>query len=520
MDQKPRRTKIPADGLSRPRQDAVTVKEQAGQFPGVGVTLRNYKYDPRDQRKGANARGTVVKQSRFSRFRKTVTLKRTVVLLALLIVIVGGFLGGKFAYNAQKAFGGNILGVLHATKLKGEENGRVNILLAGNSADDIGHNGAQLTDSIMIMSIDTKNNKAFLMSVPRDLYVQVGSDGHEKINQAYVDGESSKFRKSGYPNGGMGQLEEVVEDSFGLKMNYYALVNYNALKQSVDAVGGVDFTVKSKDPRGLYDPNIDYTTNKPLVKLTNGVHHLNGQQALNLSRARGDSYRSYGFPASDFDRTEHQRQLLVALKTKAVTTGVLANPSKLSSLTDVLGKNVKSDMQVSEVRRLYDLVKNINSANIRSLSLNNANGKNLLMSYTAPGGQSALAPAAGLDDFSDIQTFILQQTSSNAVVQEGASVVVLNGTTSTGLASKQKLKLSEKHLSVDGVGDAKADSAVTTIIDVSGGKKPASSLLLKQLYGSQLTTANPYQGIYDTDFIIVVGADQIPKQSTTSTTQP
>jgi LCP family protein required for cell wall assembly len=520
MDQKPRRTKIPVNALSRPPQDAVTAKEQASQFPGVGVTLPSYKYDPRDHHKGANALPTKVKKGRFGAFRNKFTLKRSVIIVALLLVITGGWLGGKLLYNTHKAFGGSFLGVLKSTKLKGEENGRVNILLAGNSADDIGHDGAQLTDSIMIMSIDTKNNKAFLMSIPRDLYVEVNSDGHEKINQAYVDGERSKFNKDGFPHGGMGQLEQVVEDSLGLKVNYYALVNYNALKQSIDAVGGVDFTVKSKDPRGLYDPNIDYTTNKALVKLTNGVHHLNGQDALNLSRARGDSYRSYGFPASDFDRTEHQRQLLVALKSKAVSTGVIANPSKLSSLTDVLGQNVKSDMQISEVKRLYDLVKGIDSNNIRSLSLNSANGKNLLASYTAPGGQSTLVPAAGLNDFSDIQTFILQQTSSNAIVQEGASVVVLNGTKTSGLASQQKTRLTDKHLSVDGVGDAKADLPVTSIIDVSGGKKPATASLLTQLYGSHLTTVNPYLGTYQTDFIIVVGADQIPKTATSTTTTP
>ncbi len=265
MPQKPLRpTKIPVKGLNRPRQDAVTVKQQADQFPGLGMTLRNYKYDPRDHHKGVNSKPTVVKTSRFKRLRDKITLKRTVVTLALIILVVGGWVGGKFAYNTHKVFGGNLLSVLKPEKLKGEENGRVNILLAGNSADDIGHNGGQLTDSIMVISIDTKNNKAFLLSIPRDLYVEIGRSGHGKINEAYVDGEATKFSENDYPKGGMGQLEQVIEDSLGMKINYYALVNYNALKQAVDAVGGVDFNVQSKDPRGLYDPNIDYTTNKPL----------------------------------------------------------------------------------------------------------------------------------------------------------------------------------------------------------------------------------------------------------------
>ncbi|MDB5171036.1 MAG: hypothetical protein JWO35_730 [Candidatus Saccharibacteria bacterium] len=518
MAQKPiRTTNIPVNGLRRPRQDAVTVKQQAGQFPGVGMTLRSYKYDPRDYHKGVNAKPTVVKTSRWRRIRNSITLKRTVITLALIMLVVGGWVGGKFAYNAHKVFGGNILSVLNTTKLKGEENGRVNILLAGNSADDVGHNGAQLTDSIMIMSIDTKNNKAFLMSVPRDLYVEVDG-GHEKINGAYVVGKENDFSADGYPNGGMGQLEQVIEDSFGIDINYYALINYNALKQAVDAVGGIDLTIASKDPRGLYDPNIDYSTGGPLVKLKNGRQHLNGQQALNLARARGDSYRSYGFPASDFDRTENQRKMMVALKSKVVSSGVIANPSKLSSLSDVIGGNVKTDFELNEVRRLYDLIKVIDSNQISSLSLNNANGKNLLTSYATPSGQSALIPAAGVDDFSDIQSFIIRQTSSNPIVQEGASVVVLNGTSTDGLASKQKTILKQKNVIVDKVGDAKVDLAVTSIIDQSGGKKSATSKLLTQLYGNHLTTVNPYAGIYDTDFIIVIGADQVPAPAKSTST--
>ncbi len=275
-----------------------------------------------------------------------------------------------------------------------------------------------------------------MLSIPRDLWVDVPGDGHQKINGTYVVGKQNEYKENGYPEGGMGQLEQVVSDSLDLPIHYYALVDYNALRQAVDAVGGIDITVKSIDPRGLYDPNIDFSTRGPLVKLTNGRHHLDGRQALNLSRARGDAYNSYGFPASDFNRTENQRQLLVALKSKAVSAGTLSNPSKLSSLADALGNNIETDFKLSEVRRLYDLSKKVDNSRIQSLSLNLANGKNLLASYASPNGQSALIPEAGLDDFSDIQAFIRQKTSSNPMVQEAAKVVVLNGTSTNGLASK------------------------------------------------------------------------------------
>lgn len=497
----------------RPGMDIIAAK-QASQFPGVGMTLprpnprAGYSYASGGGRR-RGSRPVPAKQSRWQQLKQKITLKRLVMSLLIIVLLVGGFVAGKFLWNAHKLFGGNIFGVLHSTKLKGEDVGRVNILLAGNSADDPGHGGANLTDSIMLLSLDTRNNKAFMVSVPRDLWVHIPGDGHDKINEAFVRGEDDNFSASGYPDGGMGLLEKIVSQNFGVPINYYALVDYTALKQSVDAVGGIDFTVKSNDPRGLYDPNIDWTTHGPLVKLSNGRHHLNGRQALNLARARGDSYYSYGFAGSDFTRTENQRKLLIALKSKATSAGVITNPAKLSSLSDAVGNNVKTDFKTDEVRRLYDIVKKISNNNIKSLSLNDADGKSLLASYTSPAGQSALIPAEGLDDFTQIQAFIKRQTSSDPVVQESARVVVLNGTQVNGLALKWKNKLTAKNFVIDEVGDAVGpDQAVTTIIDTSRGKKPATKTALTKLFGSHPAAQNPYVNTYDADFIVIIGLDQ------------
>lgn len=512
MAQKP--SPIPVSvptGKIRPGQDIATFKNQGSKFPAVGMTLPSYQYDPKDRHKTNGP--TVVKSSRWQRFKSKFTRKRVIVTFLLIFLLITAFLGGKFIYNAQKIFGGNVFSVLQSTKLDGEDVGRVNILLAGNSSDDVGHDGGELTDSIMLVSIDTRNNKAFIMSIPRDLYVKIPGNGYSKINEAYVDGKAEKFKEDGYPEGGMGMLQKVVEDNLGVDINYYALVNYNALRQAVDAVGGVDFTVQSEDPRGLYDPNIDYKTKKPLVKLSNGKHTLNGQQALNLARARGDSYRSYGYAQSDFTRTENQRKLLVALRGKAVTPGVIANPSKISSLADAVGSNVKTNMDLGEVRRLFEISKKIPSNQITSIGLNMVDGKNLLISYTSPSGQSALIPAAGLNDFSDIQAFLKRQTSSNPVVQEGAKIVVLNGTNTDGLATSKKKYLNSKNFIVSKTGDANGNQPTTIIIDNSAGKKPKTREALGKLFNNSYTTTNPYLNIYDADFIVVIGSDQIPKSS-------
>lgn len=535
---------VPKSGL-RPGQDFLPPKKQTKNYPMVGMTLSSYRKTeppksagkpvdkptpqpisnpspqtlpvalstkPRDP----SAKNTGSK----GRIRKNFTLKKVVLTLLIVVLCLGGWVGGKFLYNTHKLFGGSLLGLIHATKLKGEDAGRVNILLAGNSADDTGHNGAELTDSIMLISLDTKNNTGFMMSVPRDLWVDVPGSGYAKINSAYVTGNQQNFTQDGLPSGGMGALESVIERNFNITINYYALVNYSAFRDAVNAVGGIDVVIKSSDPRGLYDPNRDYVTKGPLVKLSNGKHHLNGEQALDLARARGDPNPygyPYGFPNSDFDRTAHQRQMLVALKTKAESAGVLANPAKLTSLFDALGKNIRTDMTLAEVHRLYDLTKSIDVNAVQSVSLNDAYGKNLLMNYTAPDGESTLAPAAGIDAYSKIQAFLTQLMSPNLAAREGATIVILNASNTAGLATAQKAALTAKGLTVGAVGDARSTQTKTTIIDASGGSKPATKKILQAKYGNNFTTANPYSAVYDADFIVLLGTDSVPKTNTNTT---
>lgn len=335
-------------------------------------------------------------------------LKRVLIVLAILLALTGLYLGWKLIANGVRIFGwGGLTDVLQSRKLDGEDDGRVNILLAGNSADDPGHGGGDLTDSIMLVSINTRDKNGYILSIPRDLYIDIPGSGYAKINEAYQDGQNKKFTGAGYPAGGMGLLEKTVSEQFGLKLHYYALVNYTGLQQAVDAVGGVKITIESSDPRGLYDPSPDLRNNrKPLVKLPNGEVSLDGRTALNLARARGNARGAYGYAQSDFTRTEHQRKILVGLKDKASSVGTLSNPIKLGQLLDSMGGNVKTDFEAGEVRRLYELLQEIPTANIKSASLNNANGKNLLKSYTTRTGQSALIPELGVDDYADIRSFL------------------------------------------------------------------------------------------------------------------
>lgn len=338
--------------------------------------------------------------------KKPFNIKRGLKWLALTIVVVilifGGWLGFTFYNNVSKITGDKnpfqVLGLFFPAHLS-ETNGRVNILLAGYSVDDPNHAGAALTDSIMVVSVNPKTKTAVLLSIPRDTWVHIPNFGYQKINAAYEDGQQENFSQAGYDNGGMGLLEEVIQQNYGIQTNYYSLINYAALKNAVNAVGGVGITISSPDPRGLYDP---YTN----LSLPNGQVNLNGQQALNLARARGDGPGSYGFPQADFNRTQYQQQLLVALKNKAKGGNILTRPIKAAKLANAVGPNIKTTMLLNDMVTLYSDTQGISNNRIQTVTLNSYQGQDLLQSYYTPDGESALIPAAGFGDWSQIQSAV------------------------------------------------------------------------------------------------------------------
>jgi LCP family protein required for cell wall assembly len=394
--------------MNRKKQQAKPPKLKRGQKPGnlldLNRSLPNYSYQPAGRRAVANGAREEKKGFGWKKF-----FKRTLLGLLLIGLLVGGWLGWKILQNQLKIFGWKgVISIVKPTKLKGEDKGHVTILVAGNSADDPGHSGANLTDSIMLISLNTKTNQAFMLSIPRDFYVDIPGNGYAKINEAYQNGEDQGFKESGYAEGGMGLLEKTVSQVTGIPIEYYALVDYAAVRDAVNAIGGITVTIDSDDPRGLNDPSPDLANNyKPLVDhLENGPQKLDGAAALGLSRARGQHWGSYGYALSDFTRTKNQRLVMLGLKDKATSAGTLSNPVKMGKLFDSLGNNINTDMNLAEVTRLYTLVKKVPNDKIKSAGLNDANGKNLLESYRTASGQSALVPALGVDDYTDIQAYV------------------------------------------------------------------------------------------------------------------
>ncbi len=294
----------------------------------------------------------------------------------------------------QKLFGSkDVMALLRGGNLKTASDGRVNVLLVGYSVDDPGHSGSRLTDSIILLSMDPSTRKGYMLSIPRDLYVRTPGGDYSKINAVYE-------------NYGMHALEQLVDADFQTQINYYALIDYAAVKNVVNALGGISVNIQSPDPRGLYDPNISKADGGPL-RLKNGVQKIDGQTALNLTRARGDPCGcgkiGYGFPQSDFDRTQHQRQVFTAIKDE-LNWHLVLDPRKNSQILDAVASNVKTDVTIDAVRPLFGLFNSIPSDKLQSVSLNKLDGRNMLSGFVTFDGESALIPAAGLNDYSQIDS--------------------------------------------------------------------------------------------------------------------
>ncbi len=288
-----------------------------------------------------------------------------------LFVIGGGFMAWQGYLAAHKVFQGTgTVAALSTDKvapnlLKGEGDGRVNILLLG--VGGVGHDGSDLTDTIIVLSVDPVNNKAVLLSVPRDLWVKMPVNyfgEYQKINAAYSAGKYRYLGKSDPTmaepkaiQAGFTSIDQALGDVLGININYHLLVDFKAFRQAVDTVDGVTVDVKES----LYDPSMAWENhNNPLLAAA-GVQVMDGKEALLYARSRHTS--------SDFARSERQRQLLVALKEKVLTLGTLSNPAKINSIMQAFGNNAYSDLSTEGASRLFTLMRRINDTNIESIGL-------------------------------------------------------------------------------------------------------------------------------------------------------
>lgn len=446
------------------------------------------------------------KQRRSVNFKKL--FKQAAIVMAVVLVLIGGFVLVKAFLAGGRVFDGNLFAALinDGKPLQVDEYGRANILMFGTSEDDPDHDGADLTDSIMIVSVHAKNKDAFMVSVPRDLWVKYGqacSSGYEgKVNVVYLCGKEEGGQKAGAE-----MLKSTVAKNFGIDIQYYAQVNYTALRQAVEAVGGITVEIKSDDPRGILDRNFDWKCRYQCyyVKWPNGPANLNGEQALALARARNAS-GGYGLGGGNFDREQYQQKILVALRDKAMSAGVLANPIAVNGLLDSMGDNVRTNFEAGEIKTLVKLAQDVDAGKMKSLNL--IDEAKPLVTTGPYNGQSIVRPVAGVYDYSEIKSFIKAHLSGNTGVLENAVIDVLNGSGVPGAAQKQADDLEEEGYTIGSVDNAPGTAVSgVRLYDMTGGKLPATKSKLEKHFGVTAAKTPPEGVVTDADFVIIIGTN-------------
>lgn len=428
----------------------------------------------------------------------------------LLLVVIGGFLFGKGYLKLHQIFKGGAEGAaalqdnVDPAKLKGEGDGRVNILLLGKGGD--GHDGPDLTDTILIASIDPVQKQAALLSIPRDLWVSPDGFGSMKINAVYANAKYAALNRKATAKdaetAGFNAIEKEIQEDIGIPIHYHVMVDFAGFEQAINTVGGVDINVDAAGTvrETLWD---ELTRKNYTLDVREGNQHFDGQRALYYARSRHTS------PRGDFDRTERQRKLILALKEKVLSLGTFANPLKISQLIDAFGNHVQANMTTKEVTRLYDIGKNINPSSVMSVGL--ADPPNNYVTTDNINGISIVRPRAGLTDFSEIQSYVRNALKDGFIANENASIAVLNGTATPGLATKKAAELKSYGYNVNMIGDAPTKTYTKTIlVDLRNGQKKYTRHYLEQRLGVTAVTSLPDSNIQNpgnADFIIILGSN-------------
>ncbi|MDB5165381.1 MAG: cell envelope-related function transcriptional attenuator, LytR/CpsA family protein nonfunctional [Candidatus Saccharibacteria bacterium] len=470
------------------------------------------KIDEEDNQQPAKKRRFFRKNRRAKKpaSSKKKLIKRIIIGLIIIAVLAGAYVGIKALLASGNVFKGNPFDIFQNQPLKKDENGRSNILVFGTSEDDgPDHGGANLTDSIMVVSIDQDKKNAYMVSIPRDLYVEYGEtcpEGYRgKINSLYdcfSDGEANQ-------EAGANALRKKVGEVLGLDVQYYAHLNYTVVRDAVNAVGGIDLTIESEDPRGILDRNFDWKCGYKCyyVKYANGEKaHLDGEHALALARARNAS-GGYGLPGGNFDREKNQQKIIKALREKAVSAGTLTNVGKVTALIDALGNNLRTNFETKEIRTLMSLGTDIPSENIQPISL--VQEGEAVVTTDNIAGASVVVPIAGLFDYSDIQTYVLKKLNSNAITREAAQIVMLNGSAVIGVGQKEADSLTAKGFSIASIDNAPAGTYARVEIYQIGKGMTATAAKLKELYNVKTikTSTPPIAVAGTTNFVIIIGQD-------------
>lgn len=310
--------------------------------------------------------------------------------------------------------------------LRGEETGQINILLLGRAGEH--HPGKNLTDTVMILSLNTQEKRIALLSLPRDLLAPIpNTDQVTKLNSLYQYG-----LLSGRP---ADVIRESVTEMTGLPIHYFASIDFDGFERVIDDVGGINVEVLRdiSDPR-YPGPNYSYET----FELKKGWQKLDGKTALKYARERHND------PEGDFGRAKRQQQIMQAVRERVWSLPTLANPITLTQFLNNLGESVKTDITPQEGYQLFTLAEHLDTRNITTMVVDAWKKDSLLRVThvdTGNGLAFALVPRSGTwDEVQSLAANLFDQESikiqRDRITQEAASLLILTAPTTFATAEK------------------------------------------------------------------------------------
>ena len=425
-----------------------------------------------------------------------------VVFLALCVLLVGS---SYFYFRHQ-------LGRLTRLNIPGladDDPGKVmNVLLVGSDSrenttgyiadatgkGDEGTTG-QRSDTIMILHVDPNQQKAAIMSVPRDLYVAIPGNGKDKVNSAFSIG-------------GPQLLIRTIKEALGIEINHYVEVDFTGFERIVDTIGGVK--VYTDYPARDEMTGLDL----PLA----GCNAVDGYQALAFVRSR--YYETYERGRwvlgsnSDIDRIARQQDFIRRVMKKAVSSG-LGNPLTLNRLISIGVSNVRVDqaMSTKDITNLARRFRSIDPDTVDMLTL---------PTYDAFAGDAAvqLMDTARAREYIDRLNGIVAPPPPPSVKPPDVAVTVLNGNGITGGASLAATALGQAGFRVAGTGDAYSYDYHQTIVKYAPGQQAKGSLLRSTLVAGAALEEDKALAGTGSDVTLVLGLDYNGLKASGTTVAP
>ncbi len=358
---------------------------------------------------------------------------------------------------------------------------RLNILLLGIGGE--GHDGPLLTDTIILASLDRKDKRIGLLSIPRDLAYPLGNGRFEKINAV------NAYAEKAHPGSGAEDTAQAFQKLLDVRIDRVICMDFKGFEEFVDDLGGIDVTVENS----FSDSSFPTAENGPdpykwtTVSFTKGPQHMDGARALTYARSRHGNNGE----GSDFARSRRQQIVLEAVRSKLFSLGTLSNPSKVTQLWTALSSHIQTDLTAWDALKLMPLAMDFKNTAIKSNVLTDAPDGELV--GTTVEGNFMLFPRK--PDWSEIRAMASDPFDTKAEIAQQAKPVtnikleIKNGTYRTGFASQVSDKLETLGYEVEATSNAVQRGYDKTVIyDLTNGANPTELARLKKYLDADVAT--------------------------------